>query len=375
MPLGGRVYKQIEKIGRKKVNQCKGLPLAIIVLGGILVDKETPIEWKKVSPSIKSSEEFDVVQRVLALSYQDLPYKYKPYFLYLSHFPEDSEILAEKLCKLWMAEGFLLIHDRGEEETMLDVAARYLAALAQMIQVQINESTGRIKSCRIHHLMREMCILKAREQNFVKIIHLQHKNDLVDFCSSTTPKIRRLAIHLSRDVKGVVLPDFDGIQHLRSLLLFSSDRYGELENYHFKNFKLLKVLDLEGFVLRGKSVEEIRKLIALRYLGLQQCTIMGFFPPISMLQYVETLDLRSAALWGQTTITLQKMERLRHLYVSFRGGWRYTFKLHVLSHLGTLEGFYTGTFDVNDLCKLDNVRQLVASFYDFHNQDLATFVN
>ncbi|KAL7161351.1 hypothetical protein ACSBR2_041916 [Camellia fascicularis] len=71
------------------------------------------------------------VSKVLALSYHDLPHQLKPCFLYLGHFPEDSRIDAERLYHLWIADGIIVDDDRVGDETIMDVAKRYLGALAQ----------------------------------------------------------------------------------------------------------------------------------------------------------------------------------------------------------------------------------------------------
>ncbi|KAL7209931.1 hypothetical protein ACSBR1_031490 [Camellia fascicularis] len=74
---------------------------------------------------------------VLALSYQDLPYQLKACFLYLGNYPEDFDIDAERLYQLWMVEGFISQEERGEDETMMDVAERYMGELAQRCMVQV----------------------------------------------------------------------------------------------------------------------------------------------------------------------------------------------------------------------------------------------
>ena len=47
------------------------------------------------------------IMDVLKLSYEGLPEKLKPYFLYLGIYPKDYEIPMKELIQLWMAEGFI----------------------------------------------------------------------------------------------------------------------------------------------------------------------------------------------------------------------------------------------------------------------------
>ncbi|KAG8369891.1 hypothetical protein BUALT_Bualt14G0060600 [Buddleja alternifolia] len=98
----------MEMLGREMVRQCGGLPLAINVLGGLLVTKPTLWEWKMVQENIssylrrgRSLEKHGKVYEVLDLSYRDLPYQLKPCFLFLGNFPEDSNIRVRKLYQMW----------------------------------------------------------------------------------------------------------------------------------------------------------------------------------------------------------------------------------------------------------------------------------
>ncbi|PSR98311.1 Disease resistance RPP8-like protein [Actinidia chinensis var. chinensis] len=384
-----RVDTNMEALGRQMVKRCGGLPLAIVVLGGLLATKSTSREWDVVCKNVKSHRwiEDDVVSKVLALSYHDLPYQLKPCFLYFSYFPEDYEIRAEKLYYLWMAEGILSTEDRGEEETMMEVAECYLGELAQrcMVQVQVKGATGRIQYCRIHDILRDLCISKAKIRNFLRTIYLQRETDQVDLFSTSTTRIRRLAIHLSRDVENVVLPVLESTKQLRSILFFTQNptideaRGGpSLQlNSHFKNLKLLRTLDLEGFDFPNISLKAIGELLSLRYLSFRNCTSITNLPQsIFKLRYLETLDLRTS-FESDEVIVLKKMERLRHLYLAYNADFRYQFKLDGLSNLETLDGFHTGNCDVNDLYKLTNLRQLKANFHDSegNNQYLSAFIN
>ncbi|XVE48927.1 hypothetical protein DITRI_Ditri01bG0041300 [Diplodiscus trichospermus] len=98
------------ELGQDMVKQCAGLPLAIVVLGGILARKYSLDDWQRVHEHVKSYLSKDRgwgVRETLALSYYNLPSYLKPCFLYLSIFPEDYEIPATKLIQLWVAEGLV----------------------------------------------------------------------------------------------------------------------------------------------------------------------------------------------------------------------------------------------------------------------------
>ena len=71
------------------------------------------------------------VNKVLSLSYNDLPCHLKPCFLYLGHFLEDFEIPTEELIQIWMGEGFIpqISHEEDSEVTMEYEGKQYLREL------------------------------------------------------------------------------------------------------------------------------------------------------------------------------------------------------------------------------------------------------
>ncbi|KAJ0965232.1 hypothetical protein J5N97_026370 [Dioscorea zingiberensis] len=100
----------LEYIGKEMVAKCGGLPLAIVVLGGLVSRKEQTIEeWRKVLKSLKwqLQEGEDQISPILDLSYHHLPYYLKPCFLYFAIFPEDAIIDPKFITRLWIAEGFI----------------------------------------------------------------------------------------------------------------------------------------------------------------------------------------------------------------------------------------------------------------------------
>ncbi|XP_010661781.1 probable disease resistance protein At1g58390 [Vitis vinifera] len=167
--------KTLEELGRKIVAKCNGLPLAIVVLGGLLSTKErTEPSWERVLESIDwhLNRGPESCFGILALSYNDLPYYLKSCFLYCGIFPEDSEIKASKLIHLWIAEGF--VQRRGIEK-LEDIAEDYLYELIHrsMVQVARKKANGRVMSCRIHDLLRDLAISEARDAKlFEELRHL-----------------------------------------------------------------------------------------------------------------------------------------------------------------------------------------------------------
>ncbi|XP_030942623.1 probable disease resistance protein RF9 isoform X2 [Quercus lobata] len=287
----------MEKLGKEVIQYCGGLPLAITILGSLLATKQTQDEWEEVHKHVKPylyEEQNLLINKVLALSYNDLPSHLKPCFLYLGNFPKDLGISTKILIRMWMGEGFIskIQHGGGREDTMDDVGHRYLRELVQRSMVLVGKKTslGRIKTCQMHDLMRDFCISKAEEENFLHFTDTlsmkQHKEQI--------GKVRRLAIVSEsgdNSIKGI---KFNKYPYLRSLLYFQPQHD---ESYFkescFKKFKLVRVLHLEYFKNHQRKLpKDIGFLIHLRYLSLKDSNVTKVPSSVGNLRCLETLDLR-----------------------------------------------------------------------------------
>ncbi|XP_042502551.1 disease resistance RPP8-like protein 3 [Macadamia integrifolia] len=301
--------EDLKDLGRKLVHKCCGLPLAIVVLGGLLsIKPKNHNAWSKVLDSInwELNQNEGNCQQVLALSYTDLPDHLKPCFLYLGIFPEDSEIRRRRLIWLWVAEGFIQPRGRLMIE---DVAEDYLEELIQrsMIQATIRSYDGRVTFLRIHDLVRDLAITEAKQERFLEVLG---SDNLI-----SPNKPRRISnIEYTGGMYGGLA------NHPRSLLCFSRDI--EINMIRMKSFygamKLLRVLDLEEVYLGdtpSRLLEPIGKLILLKYLSFR-CTYVRELPSsIGDLQNLQTLSLSSTRL-RQVPKMIMKLQHLRNLTIS-----------------------------------------------------------
>ncbi|XP_020531282.1 disease resistance protein RPM1 [Amborella trichopoda] len=162
---GRRCPNELEDLAKSLVSRCDGLPLAIVVMGGIMSRKPfTHIEWRR----ILEDSEWEVregggkVSRVLLLSYSDLPVHLKSCFLYCCLFPEDYEIKKNGLLRLWVAEGFV---DNRPGKFTLDVADEYFKELIdRSMLLVVGDQAEHISSCGVHDVVREFAIPIAKEE-------------------------------------------------------------------------------------------------------------------------------------------------------------------------------------------------------------------
>ncbi|KAL5538122.1 hypothetical protein UlMin_046156 [Ulmus minor] len=369
-------FAEMKELGNKMLKHCGGLPLAVVVLGGLLSKNQTLDEWKTLHENVKElinkgeesigEQEYKGVFGVLGLSYDELPYQLKPCFLHLVNFSEDSEINVKELCRLWTAEGFVL----NDNE-----AHKCLMALVHRGMVQVGKRSsivGRIKTCRMHDLMRDLSLEKARNENFLSFINFQEaEGSSPSTRVMPTVKVRRLAVHSNGNIVSELLPltnNRDGC--LRSLICFGPEQGlrnpRDLFKPLFNCFYMLRVLKFENIsTYRNVYLKEIGRLIHLRFLSLPAA---GFRLPSSManLRCLQTLDLRafvrvSIMLLRSMNIVISKLDHLRHLYLpeigqgtSLHQCWVKSFPIQ----LGNLKSLETVVNFDTEYCKLDDLSQL-----------------
>ncbi|KAL2243750.1 putative late blight resistance protein homolog R1A-10 [Sesamum indicum] len=161
-------YPELEEIGKTIAKKCNGLPLAVVVIGGLLANSNRTLEhWESVAKSINSFSNLEYSDRclkILSLSYDNLPIHLKPCFLYMRMFPEDDEIEASKLIKLWVAEGFL---KPSRAKTLEEVAEEYLRNFIDRNLILVrrwNYEGKKAKTCSIHDLLRDLCLRQFQKE-------------------------------------------------------------------------------------------------------------------------------------------------------------------------------------------------------------------
>ncbi|KAI3850982.1 hypothetical protein MKW92_037496 [Papaver armeniacum] len=232
------------------------------------------------------------VMGILALSYNDLPIHLKPCFLYLGLFPEDYAIPRKKLIRLWIAEGFIPHTNQDARVTMEDVGKHhYLTELIQRCMIQVDKDfiPGKGKACRIHDLMRDLCLSKAKEMDFLDVY--SHRNDGISNSLSTDTyrRLRRCAIHLNDKPMRYDFYFNNSTCALRTLLVISP----MTTPLKYQNIKLLRVLDLENVRdFKTYITKQVCTLIHLRYLLLWVDQDAPILSSIDNLRNLQTLRLK-----------------------------------------------------------------------------------
>ncbi|GFP90632.1 disease resistance protein rpp13 [Phtheirospermum japonicum] len=308
----GQCPQDLENIGRKILRKCNGLPLAITVVGGLLAEqRQTESEWEKVLKGMNSYSgrgDENSVSAILELSYHNLPPQLKSCFLCMGFFNEDATIRVEKLVQVWIAQGLVVQNEAGEEETMEEIARRYLDELINRNMVQVKEMStdNRVKTCNIHDLLRELSITKAKEEINFEILR--------DGDSRSLDKPRHRVIYYEKES---FVYSNDRNKRLRSLFFRGGSYINACSTTpsHWKSFELLRILDFEDFGLK-KLPDAIGSLVGLRHLGLRNNHIKKLPSSLGHLKNLEVLDV-SKNYFVKVPSAIWNMDNLRHLYMSF----------------------------------------------------------
>ncbi|XP_010270690.1 PREDICTED: disease resistance RPP13-like protein 4 [Nelumbo nucifera] len=95
---GECLHSELLDVGKEIVEKCKGLPIAIKAVGGIMLCKYLA-EWRRIADYFRNelNENDNSVMASLQLSYDELPPYLKSCFLCFSLYPEDCVITKEQL--------------------------------------------------------------------------------------------------------------------------------------------------------------------------------------------------------------------------------------------------------------------------------------
>ncbi|XP_019164696.1 PREDICTED: putative late blight resistance protein homolog R1B-14 [Ipomoea nil] len=302
--------KESEQDGRRIAIKCHGLPLAIVVIAGVLNKDSTTTEWKRIAqdPYPIINKEDMSYNKLVKISYDNLPYNLKDCFLYLAVFPIGHEIATWKLIRLWIAEGFIPLMEGGYSSELVVTAEKYLKDLVDrnLLMVLKRRADGQTKTCRIHDTLHEFCKTEAAGKNLFYDIN------------GAKPELnkmpRRICVH-STVLDFLNLENKPSSEHVHSFLSFCSNEV-EIPTEHLavipKSFRLLRVMDVES--LKFKLLpRQLYELSHLRYLAVS--TELKVLPLVfNKLWNLQTLVFKTSENILEVKADMWSMPKLRHVH-------------------------------------------------------------
>lgn len=324
---------ELENIGKEIVSKCRGLPLAIKAVGGIMLCKPPHYrEWRRIADHFRDelAENDNSVNASLQLSYDELPSYLKSCFLSVSIYPEDCVISKDQLVRWWIGEGFVPVRNgrlstEASEDCFSGLTNRCL------VEVVDWDYNGKICTCRVHDMVRDLVIKIAA-------------NDL--FSGLSTANCRHLG--LTTEIKEKHIARYATNKRLRALV--STSRSGEVNKIapcvgkKFCDFWYLRVLDLSKSIFEvplAVLLSKIGYLKHLAYFNLSNTHPLTQVPPsLEDVSNLQILDLSYCQSLKSLPPFVKNFQNLVVLDVSNCGSLHCLPKgLGMLSNLQVLLGF------------------------------------
>ncbi|XP_031104030.1 putative late blight resistance protein homolog R1B-17 [Ipomoea triloba] len=300
-------------IAKRIVFGCSGLPLEVVLIAGLLATTKESLEiWRDVEETLVRVDTNDNSERriskILSLSYNYLPPHLKPCFHYFGVFPEDNVIPVKRLINLWVAERFVMPH---ENMSLEEVAKSYLHDFINRGLVQINELSidGKVKSCKVHDRVHEVCVGQAIKGNALCIINDSHAPKASHWLSCQTSHWPITQASYGNCT----------LYKIFSVLCFGKDVYHSKCRLVYPCLKLLRVLDLSLVKWSRGMPSEITDLVHLRYLSL---STIGSLYELQFLKLKNLLTLIVTSWMEKCPLQLPcdvlDLPQLRHLHIDKR---------------------------------------------------------
>ncbi|RLM70268.1 disease resistance protein RPM1-like [Panicum miliaceum] len=205
----------------------------------------------------------------------------------------------ESLVRMWVAEGFVLGKGKNTPE---NVAEGNLMELIHrnMLEAFEYDELGRVNTCKMHDIMRELALSVAKEEKFGAA------NDYGEMIQMDKD-VRRLSLcgwKASTPLK-VKFP------HLRTLVAHGMISSPTMLTSISTESSYLTVLELQDSDI-NEVPAFIGNLFNLRYIGLRRTNVKSLPESIEKLSYLHTLDIKQTQI-EKLPRGIVKVKKLRHL--------------------------------------------------------------
>ncbi|XP_015058669.1 putative disease resistance RPP13-like protein 1 isoform X2 [Solanum pennellii] len=326
--LENRDHPELEEIGKKIANKCKGLPLALKALAGVLRGKSEVDEWRNILRSEIWDQQtcWNGILPALMLSYNDLPPHLKRCFAFCAIYPKDYEFCKDQVIYLWIANGLVKQFCLGN---------KYFDELrSRSLFERVPESEWKSEGFVMHDLINDL----AQTASSKHCIRLEENEGSADMLEQS----RHMSYSMGEDGHFEKLKQLSKSEQLRTLLptnVYYSPNHISKRVLHniLPRLTFLRALSLSS-VNKELPNDLFIKLKILRFLDLSQTMIEKLPDSICVLYNLETLLLSSCQYLEELPLQMEKLINLRHVDITNTFGLKMPLHLSKLKSLQMLVG-------------------------------------
>ncbi|GKV49037.1 hypothetical protein SLEP1_g55809 [Rubroshorea leprosula] len=281
----------LEGILKLIVEECGGLPLAIVVIAESMKGEDDVKVWNnaltELRERVKSVTGSDQkIFKRLRFSYDRLDNsEIQSCFLYCSLFPEDYPFEREELVEGWIDEGLIDVlpnrkaaYERGQ------------AFLNRLVKNCLLEKTvdRRGDVFKLHDVLRDMAV-KSIGPEFGYMVKAGMKLTEVPDERGWGNDLKKVSL-MENNIPKISLGLCPKCPTLSTLILSNNPNLSEIPESFFEGMPELKVLDLSetGIEALPNSISNLEKLSSMR---LRWCQRLRYLPHLAKLTVLKKLDL------------------------------------------------------------------------------------
>ncbi|GLT96030.1 hypothetical protein SLE2022_136790 [Rubroshorea leprosula] len=295
----GCIRRALEVDLKGIVNECNGLPLAIVTVAGSLKGVFEPRLWSAALNQLKNCKRNvagtndDDAFGVLKFSYDRLTSsKIQQCFLCCALYPEDHNIPIDYIIDYWIDEG--LIDEMETVQAMKDDGLDILKKLEDNCLLESSKHIFEKDSVRMHDLVRDMAlqITRMSPRFMVEAGKALKKLPEKEKWMEDLEKVSLMRNQI-REIPSSILSS--KCTSLTTLLL-SHNNLSTISESVFEHMPALKILDLSSNPWLRSLPSSISKLVNLTTLLLQGCNSLTEVPSLSQFGALKKLNLHCTGI-------------------------------------------------------------------------------